>query len=254
MKTRAYVALTFAAVAAVAVLVVFVLGIGRFDPSPPSLRDRPVPAIPGEILYADEDGCIARARASGESYAEVICPGPYLGAISWIDGDTIGWAEYGTGAPAWRTLSLTTGRIATVDRYAQAEAGNPVSPRGERVEVGRDGSLYRLTDGERTEIFDFKGPEGRQPRFVTWSPDGDWLLLHYEAELWIISRDGVVQGTLAKTAPWAQGVSWWINGLGSLPPLTLSDTPIAPPAPIAVATLPATAPSATSARPTPASR
>lgn len=240
MKTRAYVALIFAAVAAVAILVIVLLGIGRFDPSPPSLRSRPVPAIPGEILYVDADGCIIRARASGESREAVICPGPDTSIVSWIDGETIGWAEYSAGQPTWTVLALGTRTITVSDTYAQPQPSSAVSPRGERAGFDRDGSLYRITDGERTKIFDFDGPEHRQPSLVTWSPDGEWLLLQYENALWIVSRDGSVQGTLARTRPWAQGASWWIDGIGYLPTVTLSDSPIPPGGPAPVAALTAT--------------
>ena len=230
MRGRLYVAAVFAGVAAIAVLSVLILGPGHFDPSPPSLRENPVPRIPGEILYVDRDGCIIRAMASGESREQVTCSGRDLNTVSWIDETTIGYASFGPGRPVWTELNLATGRTTLTDRYPQREPPNPVSVKGERIDYDRDGSVYRVTNGDRTKIFDFEGPKHHQPSLVTWSPDGEWLLLRYRDELWIVSRDGRVQGTLARTREWAQDASWRIEGIGYLPKITLRD-PNAPPTP-----------------------
>ena len=233
MRSRLYVAAIFAGVAAVAVLVVVVFVAGRFDPSPPSLVDRPVPSIPGEILYVDDDGCIVRARASGERRERVKCIGDALSIVAWVDADTIGYAV-GRPDQGWVELDLATGEERTVDAFARPGPPDPVSPRGERVEITDDGSVYRLTGGERTKIFDFDGPEHRRPWLVTWSPDGEWVLLRYNDELWIVSRDGSVKGTLAQTRPWPSEGSWWIDGHGYRPSVVLLQSGGVPPTPVAV--------------------
>ena len=46
MKARLYVASVLAGLALLVIMVVVVLNYGRHDPSPPSLRDHPNPAIP----------------------------------------------------------------------------------------------------------------------------------------------------------------------------------------------------------------
>lgn len=220
MKTRLTVAGIIAGVAAVLVLVVIVVIAGRFDPSPPSLQSRPVPAIPGDILYVDQDGCIIRARASGETRERVTCVTDGPNAISWVDGDTIGFAS-GRFGQAWTELDLQTGDERTSGLSPQRQPPNVVSVRGEHIDIDGEGSVYRIDGGERTKLFDFDGPRSRRPQFVTWSPDGDWILLRYEEELWIISRDGSIQGTLASTRPWPNESSWWIDGHGYLPRIDL---------------------------------
>jgi hypothetical protein len=232
MRTRLTVAAVFAGVAVVLVLVVVVVLAGRFDPSPPSLTRHPVPAIPGEIVYVDEDGCIIRARASGESRERVTCVGHGVGAVSWIDADTIGYAIYRPGQ-TWTELDLRTGQETVTNAVPRPQPPDFTSVKGERVDFDSEGSLYRINGTERTKILDFDGPEYQRPYLVTWSPDGDWLLLRYKDELWIISRDGSVQGTLAKTRSWGNGTSWWIDGHGALPRVTLQpadSTPVPAPA------------------------
>lgn len=219
MKTRLTVAGIIAGVVAVLVLVVIVVIAGRFDPSPPSLQNNPVPAIPGSILFVDEAGCIIRARASGEARERVTCDADGLAAISWVDADTIGYAV-GRPGQTWIELDLQTGDERSSDLFPRQQPPNFVSVRGERIDIAGDGSVYRVDGRDRTRIFDFDGPEHRQPHLITWSPDGDWILLGYEEELWIISRDGNVQGTLASTRQWPH-VSWWIDGYGSLPNIDL---------------------------------
>jgi hypothetical protein len=233
VRSRLYVAAVFVGVAAVVVLVVVVFLAGRFDPSPPSLVDRPVVAIPGEILYVDDDGCIIRARASGERRERVKCIGDALSIVTWVDADTIG---YGMGRPdqAWVELDLATGEERFSDAFARPGPPDPVSPRGERIDIDADGSVYRLSGAERTKIFDFDGPEHQRPWFVTWSPDGEWILLRYKDELWIVSRNGSVKGTLASTRPWPNEGSWWIDGHGYRPAVTIQPRSATPPGPEAV--------------------
>jgi hypothetical protein len=58
------------------------------------------------------------------------------------------------------------------------------------------------------------------PEFLTWSPDGEWVLVAYRAkdELWVIRRDGSLAGTLTGNASADPSVvSWWIDGKGALP-------------------------------------
>jgi hypothetical protein len=223
MRTRLYVAATFAGAAAVLVLAVVVVVAGRLDPSPPSLQKRPVPEIPGEILHVDRDGCIVRARASGEHRERVTCVGDGLAALSWVDADTIGYA-IGRPGQTWTERNLGTGEETARELVPRPQPPNPTSVNGERVDFDEEGSVYRLNGTERTKIFDFDGPEHHRPYLVTWSPDGGWLLLRYEDELWIISRTGDIQGTLATTRPWPNEGSWWIDGHGYLPRLDLQPT------------------------------
>jgi hypothetical protein len=219
MKDRLYVVAVFAAVAVMAVVVVVVLRLGQKDPSPPSLRDHPRPEIAGTIVYVDDDGCIQKLAASGQGPREkVTCPGqPQV--VTWVDAGTIAFA--GPGTTRWILVDLATKKETSGAPFDQSKPPpfpreNVVSPRGEQVSIGSDGSVFR-SNGERVKIFTFDGPGDTQPMFATWSPDGEWVLLRYfrENELWIVRRDGSVAGTLTGGA--TGSASWWIDGAGYLP-------------------------------------
>ena len=95
MKTRLYVASVLAGLALLVIMIVVVLNYGRHDPSPPSLRDHPNPAIPGKVIYVDEDQCIRRVPASGGDAEELYClsRNEYVSHLFYIDDQTIGFAR-----------------------------------------------------------------------------------------------------------------------------------------------------------------
>lgn len=226
MKSRLAVVATFAGVAALILLAVVVWKFGQKDPSPPSLTKAPNQAIAGDVLYI-RDECIVRASASGASKQTVSCPAP--DAVSWIDADTVSYWRYDFGDTSVVDVDLTTRAETTVpgssDKFElkPSKPSYPVSPRGESVSFDKDGSLYRSTPGEtgRVLIFEYDGPDSRRPEFITWSPDGEWVLLYYagrdydRGELWIVRRDGTASGTLATGV--GRSASWWIDGSGYLP-------------------------------------
>ena len=145
--------------------------------------------------------------------------------VAWIDADTIQFADTATPRPPqWTELDLATkettetARPATwVQQYTQLPDGTEAWTEG--------GSLFVAEAGVREEIASFDVPGGRSPTVVTWSPDEQWLLLQYPEddgmELWIVSRDGEVRGTLASGLGGygAAAVSWWIDSAGVTPPI-----------------------------------
>ncbi len=142
--TRLAAAAVLGGVAALAALGVVLLAYGRHDPSPPSLRDRPNPAIPGEIAYFDDKGCIVRAAASGAHSEQVYCTaqggsylsGPFLN-LSWLDADTLVYSGVAAGGPArWLTLDLKTRTVRDTGVAAGTGSrpgtlGGQPSPKGE---------------------------------------------------------------------------------------------------------------------------
>ena len=102
----------------------------------------------------------------------------------------------------------------------------------EFITVDPDGSVYRSNSTEpgRTRIFDCDCGEYKTPQFLTWSPDGQWVMLTFwkdgkpQQELWILARDGSFAGTLAAAGHNANA-SWFIEGKGVLPKSAL--TPVA---------------------------
>lgn len=231
-RDRLYAILVIGGVLAVAVLVVLIFQFGRHDPSPPSLRTSPNASILGAIVYFDHDGCIIRADASGASRREVYCePENGPGFVTWVDADTVAFARFGPSTPVWVLLDIETRKVTETGLPANQyngfrfPLGGGVSPLGETFSVDQqDGKVFRIASGVRTQIADFDVREYGGPYLLTVSPDGNWLLLQYypprnddgRSELWILSRDGAVSGTLADD-PGAGPASWWIAGLGFLP-------------------------------------
>jgi len=231
MKARLYVAGVMAGLAVVLVLVFAVFEFGISHPSPPSLRDNPRDEIPGSVLYLDDRGCVVDASASGRRADEITCPlasTGYIDTVTWVDEKTFAYAVMAPMAklPTWQWIrvDLATKRETTVPGSTTQPTplpADPVSPRGERISFDPDGYLYRTSStGDRVRVYKLPasdGANGGQFAFVTWSPDGDWFLLRYhpKSELWIISRDGSVAGTLASDV--RGGGSWMIPGVGILP-------------------------------------
>jgi hypothetical protein len=225
LRTRLWAAAIVAGVVAIAVLVVLVFKFGRYNPSPPSLVEHPNPAIPGEILYIDRQGCISRAAASGATRSQVYCPGAGASAITWVDRKTIAFTEFKSFAPpTWTKVDLESKQTTDTGISARLAGPNPVSPKGERVILEANGDVTIVDQDLRRVIAHFDIPAHRIPVLATWSPDGEWLLLAYWSqrgnaqELWVVSRDGNTKGTLADAqamGPFA--VSWWIDGSGYLP-------------------------------------
>jgi hypothetical protein len=220
VKARLAIAGTLAGLAILAAVVVVAFQFGRVDPSPPSLLDRPNPAIPGEILYQEHEGCLVRATASGAGRAEVCSAAVfYYGPFYWVDTETV----LVFGGQEIIELDLATGETSSAgipgSQYVYPERP-PVSVRGERA-TAEGGTLYAVSSGGRQEITSFDvGSRWIEP--VLWSPDGDWLVVQYypprgsDSELWIVSRDGETRGTLTDEAI-GSWVAWRIEGIGATP-------------------------------------
>lgn len=221
MKQRLIIAAALGGVAILVAVVVIAFQFGRIDPSPPSLRDTPNASIRGEILYTSSQSCVTRADASGLSRQEICFPALlYTGPFAWVDATTIrAWSQgivadvdLLTGA---RTPVSTTGT--GIEKYPPRP---PVSSSGETVLVDR-GDLYLVSAGGQQKIASFDiGDTWLEP--ILWSPDDEWLLVRWQpprdrdSELWIVSRDGSVKGTIATDfqGNWA---AWRIDGVGATP-------------------------------------
>ncbi|MCC7363483.1 MAG: hypothetical protein IT303_03855 [Dehalococcoidia bacterium] len=224
---RLWAAAILGGVLAMIVLVVVVIQFGRKDPSPPSLQDNPELAITGRIAYVNQDNCIVIAEASGASREEVYCQ-PQLEALTWVDADTLAFISFTpVERPAWVLLDLatrTTTRLGGVVNYGHLSAETSVN--GEFASIN-EGEVLVAKDGQVRTIAEFDIPEYHWPQFLTWSPDGEWILLAYygprseygQGELWIIRRDGSVRGTIATDYRGYSNLSasWYIEGRGYLP-------------------------------------
>ena len=230
MNARLYTAAVLGGVMAVAITLVLVLQFGRHTPSPPSLQDDPNPAIPGKILYLDQDQCVMVAEASGASRRQVYCfaRDKNFGRVFWVDANTFAYTIPGP----------TTGSIVEVDiATGTASAPRPWSgqgyprdqstqaPDGTSAQAEEGGKIVLVDGGVRREIADFDVPRYNWPQPVLWSPDSQWILVQYypprggDSQLWIVSRDGQVRGTLAKDALGWGAFAWWIDGAGGWPGL-----------------------------------
>ena len=230
-KDRAYAAAVLGSVLALILVVVMVFQFGQHHPSPPSLQDHPNLAIPGTLVYFDKDGCIIRVAASGGIREKTYCASKESrGLITWVDSHTVAYQLFTKPEVRWvivdldtKAMSEVTGPSASPPQVFPGGRGL-TSIRGESVDVdGKTGKVFVVSEGKRMEIADFEVREYGGPEPLTWSPDGDWMLLAYHpprdydrSELWILSRDGQRRGTLAKDLSFS-GASWWIEGLGAMP-------------------------------------
>jgi hypothetical protein len=81
MKQRAVVAAVLGGLVAIIAVPLLIFAYGRHDPSPPSLEDDPVMAIPGTVLFFDEDGCVVEVAASGAQGSILTCDVPTVGEL-----------------------------------------------------------------------------------------------------------------------------------------------------------------------------
>jgi hypothetical protein len=242
MRTRLYIAGIFGALALLAVALVVVIQFGRHDPSPPSLKDNPRPEIPGRVLYYDHQQCFTVAQASGAGEEHLGCAGRVggIGPEFWWDGaDTVRWVQrVGPEDGKVIEVNIRTGEQRETGETVPAIGGfgkiQPIpqvrelqeciqGPDGAFGCTDRDGSLVIVEGDTPTKVAEFDLPEYNRPHMKAWSPDGRWLMLEYYPqrapgpELWIVSRDGSVRGTLVSDNTTFSRVAWAIDGVGVWP-------------------------------------
>lgn len=245
LRLRLYVAGVIGGLAAVLVFVLLVLRFGERTSSPPSLQARPNAAIPGRIAYVDRKNCIVVIDAAGASREQVYCVGTPPTLLLWRDANTVVFAD--TVAPRVSLTAIDLATRTTRDAgeiefdplgrypYAQIESSD-----GARAEVDAEGRLYVTHQGVRTQVADFDLGRSGWLVVALWSPDGAWLALQHsrpgvEGELWIVSRDGTIAGTLVDDLG-PPLISWWIDGKGYTPKPPAAG-PNAPPTPIVARSL-----------------
>ena len=235
MRQRAIVAAVLSGLVAIIAVPLLIFAYGRHDPSPPSLDDDPIAAIPGVVLFFDEDGCVVEVEASGARRSILTCDVPTSPAsfLTRIDAERIAVAQSHPGPQASFDVTVvnlatggqTTARVSVTDVGFPFGPSNQESVHGERVSVSVHGAVTLLAGTEKRVIKDFDVPEYRGPQFLTWSPDGEWMLLSYygedEQELWVLARDGETAGTLAGGLR-QPVVSWYIEGLGAWPKVEIA--------------------------------
>ncbi|MFQ5380042.1 MAG: hypothetical protein ACE5EF_00255 [Dehalococcoidia bacterium] len=234
------VAAGLALVVVVAALVVVIFQYGVANPSPRSLRDAPRPEIPGEIVFTSSDHCLVRLAASGRDEPREICSPRIQGfyRLQWTGESSVTFESVGTPF----VFDLITGELealAPPDDDAIPWKAPEIAPSGATATIDREGRVIVSDHDETHEIADFEGP-GWRIRVALWSPDSQWLALiytpprgdYYREELWILSRDGSVRGTLAKDLWGGMSLSWRIDGVGVTPDYTEtgseSDLPATP--------------------------
>lgn len=235
MRTRLYAAGIIGGLALLTVTVIVVFALGRNNPSPPSLEDHPNLAIPGELLFIDSDSCFVQAEASGATRRIRACMADFFASpqLFWKDEDTASIVRFDTrGGVLWdvnlNTGNFTdTGRVVAVDIWKPGPngiGGGNYAPDGTYAVAEQGGGLFLIDDGVRTQIASFDVPEFSAPQVLIWSPDSQWIVLQYYPrrangpEIWIISRDGKTQGTLAEDVWTSTGVAWRMTGLQTQPP------------------------------------
>lgn len=229
MRERLWAAGALGGVGALAVLAIVVLRFGIINPSPPSMQEVRNEAIAGMIAFADEDGCYHVIDAAGGEPRQVTCGLKNFGGdLTWVDAEHIAFAIYTGSGVTWRSVDVATGEeadLGTTSGPGGLEADDMVSPLGERLIIDYPGGdVYRVDGPDRVRIFDYDGPDSWTPEYITWSPDGEWVLLRYgkEGELWVVRRDGSFSGTLVDDVAFGRP-SWWMDELGALPEVELPE-------------------------------
>ncbi len=234
MKERIVVGSAVGGLAILVAVALIVFQFGRENPSPPSLIENPNPAIPGELLFRDNDDCVVRATASGATREQVYCGTPggaqYIESITWVDANTIGFVTFRPNGVGGADRLITKVDIASkqvvgeqvVSGTKETYALQVSAPDGSSALIDEDGILAITKDGQRIETWDTDVEQGRL-RPVLWSPDSQWIVLFYtpprdynDNEFWIVSRDGELRGTLATDLQY-QSASWRIDGVGITP-------------------------------------
>lgn len=224
-RQRWYVVAVLGGLLAVIAAGVVALSWGRSSPSPPYLPDAPEPTIPGQILYLDRDSCLVVVRASGEEPArQTYCLGTWPRVVAFVDADTIVYLDDRTLPPELVTVDLTTRKVVSRAPAPGVTAPAPqVAPDGTELTVREDGRVQLLRGGALLSTIEFPGVDWA-PQPLGWSPDSQWIAFGYypprssRMELWIVSRDGSVRGTLARGLQ-AGPLAWYIEGTGSWPQL-----------------------------------
>ncbi len=221
LPARWFAVIVLGGLASVLVAAVVLLRLGVTDPSPPSLTRDPNPAIPGDLLYLDSGSCLVLARASGESSRSVHCTGLMPRRLFFLGQQQAGYLVSSISGETLVVVDLQSG--AEVERRPVGPSDFPelLAPDGTRVFRRDDGRLDLIRDGAVTGTLSFPGLDWA-PEHVGWSPDSQWLAFLYfpprerSAELWLVSRDGAIRGTLATNATGSQ-VAWRIEGLPAWP-------------------------------------
>ncbi|WP_322797089.1 hypothetical protein [Tepidiforma sp.] len=223
-RDRWFAAAVLGGLAAVLVSAVIALGWGRKNVSPPDLTETPNPAIPGQVLYVDADSCLILADASGAARRQVACTGVVPAGVYLPDAATVAYLDPRPSPGRLVVLNAADGSQLDVRTVAEtAFPGVPTAPDGTEAYARSDGRVQLLRDGKELAVLAFDDVEWG-PRPLGWSPDSQWLVLAYDhprksaTELWIVSRDGTVRGTIANDASGA-GIAWRIEGVGTWPPV-----------------------------------
>lgn len=235
MKLRLYAAGVLGGLAVLIVAALLIFAFGRHDPSPPSLQDKPNPAIPGELLFVDSKSCFVQASASGESRRTRACVPEYFASpqLYWTSDDVASVVRFDSrGGVVWEVDLNTgaqrdTGRIVSVDILKPGPGGTGggnYAPDGAYAFADQNGDLFVIENGVRTKIASFDVPEYNPPQVLIWSPDSQWMVLQFYPrnsdgpQLWIVSRDGKTKGTIAEDVR-QSGVAWRMAGLQTQPSL-----------------------------------
>ncbi|MGE0601369.1 MAG: hypothetical protein AB7J35_18135 [Dehalococcoidia bacterium] len=232
-RRNLYAAGVLVGLAILVVLVVIVFAFGRRHPSPPSLTDNPRAEIPGEVLYLNRDGCFVRAEASGASSQKLVClPQLYPSdPLYWPDEQHAGVLQYEQSRIVLWTIDLNSGAMADTGKVVSPASGKPMppglyggayAPDGAYAYTDDDSVLHVIAGNTNVSVTKFDTADYQQPRVILWSPDSQWIALVYYPnrapgpELWIVSRDGRIKGTLTTTMR-SGSIAWRIGSAVSPP-------------------------------------
>lgn len=207
LERRQTVGLTVAAgIVVVVASLIAMFGIVPF-PDTPQLGDQPEPVPPGRLAFVSWDAgaaCLHVVDGRGND-TELACD-EHLdgGRVRWTETGYIAVERWGPSGPEDWIVDPVTGE--TVDLVPVAggdgrpEIPEPFQSRAESADgrvaevSSRSGDVrvsVRGVDGRRTTVWEATGPSSYRLDGVSWSPDGEWLLVQdSRGHLLVLGADG----------------------------------------------------------------
>jgi hypothetical protein len=206
LERRQTVGLTVAAgILVVVAVVVAMFGIVAY-PDTPLVLDQPDPVLPGRLAYLtwdDGEGCLHVVDGRGND-DELTCGELGGELIRWTDTGYVAVRSWSpSGAEEW-IVDPVTGEVVDVvpvERNGdRPEVPDPFQPWAETAdgrvaEVSSRAGDVRVTvrdgAGPRATVWEATGPSTYRLEGVSWSPDGDWLLVRdSRGSLLVLGADG----------------------------------------------------------------
>ncbi|GBD86072.1 hypothetical protein BMS3Abin02_02497 [bacterium BMS3Abin02] len=214
-------------VLAAVLAVVLVFGVVPF-PEYPSLAEQPDPSIPGTVAFirGDDPPCLEVVPAGGGVSRELRC-GRDIGGkgLAWTSDGLIVTFDFSAYPPQYALIDPASAQV--VERIDAGQGGpeplfaeSGTSRRADGTVLIADRSadgatlMIREPNKEPRLLLEVNGPRNYRFNTVTWSPDGNWVMvIDSESHLLIVHALGDPQPRILADGlqPW-MSAAWYIPG------------------------------------------